>query len=641
MCGIAGIFSLGRQNVALNELKQFTDGISHRGPDGEGFWISDNGKLGFGHRRLSILDLSENGKQPMHYAEGRYTITYNGEVYNFLEIRSELKSKGYYFKSDSDTEVILAAFDAWGRDCLLRFNGMWAMAIWDAKKNELLLARDRYGIKPLYYSYDASKMFAFGSETRQFKFLQNFERRLSKDNLGMLIKDCMSLEGFGYTLFENIEQVLPGHCMTISIEKGLTQTRWWNTASNIPSIPETYEAQVDMYRELFSDACTLRMRSDVSIASALSGGLDSSSVYCMLYHNMQNSPNAYRIPPDWQKAYVASFPGTQLDETIYAKQVIDHIKGQGIFIQPDYTNLCTDLVKGVEQYDSIYSTPLFILNGIYGSMSKDRIKVSMDGHGVDEMMYGYNFSLQHPYEQAIVDGDNEYAHDIRNTYERMFGNSMLPDSWAKSTDVDSKKNSYISEITTRVKNRLLRSHYASRSWFPESNKIKVPSRILESREEKKISLYDNQLYDQFHYTILPTILRNFDRASMLNGIEIRMPFMDYRLVSFVFGLPPKSKLGHGYSKRIIRDAMKGLLPEPIRTRTFKIGLNAPMIEWFSGDLATLIADETNSKAFTQSPYWNGKVIKEFTHQRIKEKNWTWNDCIRFWPVLNAHLLLKN
>ncbi|MCW3078456.1 MAG: hypothetical protein JWO32_3065, partial [Bacteroidetes bacterium] len=281
MCGIAGIYYLNQQAVNTEDLTRFTDSMKHRGPDGSGYELYANNSLGLGHRRLSILDVSEAGKQPMHYL-GRYAITYNGEVFNFVEIKNELTTKGYQFSTQTDTEVILAAYHEYGTDCLLKFNGMWAFAIWDKKEQTLFLARDRYGVKPLHYVYLPGKLFAFASETIAFKHLEGFTRSFDEQNLVTAIQSSSYIEASGKTIFKSIQQLLPGHQASISANKELNIKRWWNTADHLVTVESDYARQVEAFKELFFNACKIRMRSDVTIASALSGGLDSSSVYCTL-----------------------------------------------------------------------------------------------------------------------------------------------------------------------------------------------------------------------------------------------------------------------------------------------------------------------------------------------------------------------
>lgn len=636
MCGIAGIYSIDHQKVTEASLKKLTDAVAHRGPDGEGFWVHPKNHVGFGHRRLSILDLSENGKQPMPYAGGRYWITYNGEVFNFIELKQQLESMGYGFHSDTDTEVVLASYAAWGKGCLQRFNGMWALAIWDEQKQELFLARDRFGIKPLHYLYQPGKRFVFASETNQFKFLENYDRQLDEKNLDLALNDPDNLEGYGRTIYKDVHQVLPGHYMVLSFDKGLEPHRWWNTLDHIPVVSGQYAEQIEHFRELFIDACRIRLRSDVSIASALSGGLDSSSVYCMLYHCMNHAEHPRRVPEVWQRAYVAMFPGTAQDETVFAEKVIQHTSGEAVYLTPKYDRLAERIVDSVLAFDGICGSPLFVVSDMYQAMRRDGVTISMDGHGADEMLYGYTSSVKKAYQLAVSLEEYAYAEEIKEISLLM----QHPSSFRYGLTNFYDRNQ--ARVLTRVGN-LLKKLLRPNLFFKKRrflNDHDSSAGFLPGDQMDMLNMAERNLYEEFHLTFLPTILRDFDRASMRNSVEVRMPFMDHRLVSFVFGLPIESKLGGGYTKRILRDAMKGWIPEKIRTRTLKIGFCAPMTEWFSGVLSEFIADEINSSAFLKSPFWEGSAIRDLALNRIKQKNWTRKECFSFWVVFNAHLLIS-
>lgn len=641
MCGIAGIWHLDKKPLSKNKISDFTNSMSHRGPDGFDYYIDEAAELGFGHRRLAILDLTSSGDQPFSYADGRYWMVFNGEIYNFLELREELKRYGYNFQSDSDTEVVLAAYDRWGKECLEKFNGMWAFAIWDTKKQTLFLARDRFGIKPLYYTFEHDTFFAFASETIAFKRLHDFQRRIDSAKLTKAIEDPFSLEGIGHTIFEQIFSVLPGHYVEYIRGGAFTQKRWWSTIEHIEKPVESYESQVEQFKNMFEDACRLRMRSDVPIATALSGGVDSSSVYAMLYTLMQKDIDRNRIPSDWRKAIVATLPGTALDESEYAKQVADKVGGDVRYIEPDYSHLVETIIHSTIHFDSIYITPLNIAGDIYKSMRENGVKVSLDGHGVDEMLYGYPHLVLSAYKEALWKKQEDTAKDIESVFINMFAKEKQPNA-ESMLRAESRLNKLVQDqyghlVPSFVKNikKLLRH-----SWLRHRTLSSLQP-IGESAEHlNTLSATNRNIYSHFHTHTLPTILRNFDRASMQNGIEVRMPFMDWRLVSFVFSLPVSSKLGGGYTKRILRDSMKGILPETIRQRTLKIGLNAPMVEWFSGAMKECIQDEVHSDTFLQSSIWDGKEIADFVDAKMKT-GWNWDDCTRFWPYLNAHILLKN
>ncbi|MGH7757130.1 MAG: asparagine synthase (glutamine-hydrolyzing), partial [Vulcanimicrobiaceae bacterium] len=319
VCGIAGIWHLDGRPLASGAIERFTRALAHRGPDGEGIeLLGDDRTLGLGHRRLAIFDRSAAGRQPMRSADGRYWISFNGEIYNFVELRRELESVGYRFTSRTDTEVILAAYDRFGEDCQRRFNGMWAFAIWDVARRRLFLSRDRFGVKPLYYVVERDR-FAFASELKAFLQLDEFEATEDSASLARVLADNFALEGTEDSLLQGVRR-LPGGCaMTVSAS-GPAVRRWWNTLDHRVEVAADFGRQAAEFRELFFDACRLRVRSDVPAATCLSGGLDSSSVVGALSAVDRRDglrANA-RSAPDWRATFVADFAGTPLDETAYA-----------------------------------------------------------------------------------------------------------------------------------------------------------------------------------------------------------------------------------------------------------------------------------------------------------------------------------
>jgi len=632
MCGIAGIWNLNDNALSIKDLEQFTDSMKHRGPDGSGYELYKNNTLGLGHRRLSILDLSAAGKQPFHYLD-RYAITFNGEVYNFLEIKNDLIVKGYSFKTDTDTEVILVAYHEYGKECLYKFNGMFAFAIWDKKEEQLFMARDRYGVKPLHYLYVPQQVFAFASETIAFKNLQGYIRSFDKDNLTIAVKDPGYVEAAGKTIFKNIYQLLPGHTITIAGDKKLNIARWWNTAEHLVKPDSDYNKQTQEFKELFFDACKLRMRSDVSIASALSGGLDSSSVYCTLQHFKNTSSSLQRVPGEWQKAFVATFPGTSVDERKYAEEVIEFTKGKAVYITPDYNNLVNDIVSTTKLFDAIIANPVIAISDIYKAMRKNGIVVSLDGHGADEYAFGYTHYVTEAFYKAVSEKNKtkalEYA-GMLETLSPIYSKEKLMQSFNSTS------------ITKRIANRLKYILNASADKDVQASK---KSFFTTDVQTSALNNYTNpfsgiskSLFDDFHYYSLPINLRDFDRAAMQHSIEIRMPFMDYRLVNFMFSLPEESKLGNGFTKRIIRDAMKDIMPENIRTRKLKIGIASPITEWTNGPMKEFIQDTVHSKKLTDIGIFNANAIKQTVDANYKNNSWNKVNASENWSVINALLI---
>ena len=584
MCGIAGIYQFNQEKVNLQDLQMFTDSMFHRGPDGAGYELLADDKLGLGQRRLAILDLSESGHQPMYTPDQRYCITYNGEIFNFQEIKNELITLGFTFNSESDTEVILASFHQWGKDCLKRFNGMWAFAIWDNSEQELFLARDRFGIKPLYYLFEPEKRFVFASETRAFKYLNSFNRQIDNSLLDMNLKDPYALEGRGYTIFNNILQVLPGHYMVIKPKQKVQQKRWWHIADHLVEVPKTIEEQTEKFYEIFRDACKIRLISDVPVATALSGGLDSTAVYSTVYDIMQKETLS-RVNKESQSAFTAVFPGMPQDERMYAQIAADYTGGKITFLETENSGLAQLVEKETELCDFINVSPISSISAVYKGMRANGIVVSLDGHGVDEMLYGYRDMVYSLYNNALWNENTETSENYRRVLMSMYHPDQQKDIIAKFDKQKSEKKIRDSSLVNKIK-KYLRTAPLNSEYLTEQ----LPSLSDIPYDFSGFPLDKRMLLNEFFQHTLPALLRNFDRAGMMNSVEIRMPFMDWRLVSYIFSLPTESKIGDGFTKRIVREAMKGRMEESLRTRTFKVGIGSPVEYWFNGELKEWVID---------------------------------------------------
>lgn len=572
MCGISGIYNLNQESLNLEVLQYFTDSMQHRGPDGAGYELLDNGTLGLGHRRLSILDLSDAGKQPFYYKD-RYTVVYNGEVFNFLEIKKSLIEKGYQFNSNTDTEVVIAAYDLYGKDCFHLFNGMWAIAIWDNTEKKLLLCRDRFGVKPLYYLFLKNNFFAFASETRAFKYLKGYERTLNQERLAVTQDNIYALEGLGYTIFNDIYQLLPGHYM--EFKKGddrISQKRWYDITEKVKPLTISFDDQKNEFYRIFKDACRIRLISDVPVATALSGGLDSSSIYSTIYDLIQNE-KLDRVNPNSQLAVSAIFPDLPNDEKEYVDKALNYTKGNIKWIETDIENLEQNIEKETELFDSISNAPITSISSIYKGMKQSGITVSIDGHGVDEMLYGYLYMLY----DLWTDSLNKQNKNKSQFYSLILAGLYHPNNQENQLQWLEKSNK---SITWKSKIK-----YNLKKLINTNNKeTNYKSLNLKSLSDKPYQfnhfpIEERILYHEFFVNTLPSLLRNFDRASMMNSIEIRMPFMDYRLVEFVFSLPLSSKLNKGFTKFILRECMKGKMDEEIRLRKYKVGINSPFEYW--------------------------------------------------------------
>lgn len=573
MCGIFGVYNY---KISRQEAEKCLSTIKHRGPDGSGIFQCDMTTLG--HQRLAILDLSDAGKQPMSSQDERYVITYNGEIYNFIELKYELQKQGYIFRSDSDTEVVLAAYQAWGEDCQKRFNGMWAFAIYDKLEKSIFLSRDRFGVKPLVYAQICGG-YCFASEMKallpilpvtsiNYELFRNF--------------DDMKYEASGCSLIKEIHKLEPGH--SIFIKKDFFEKkRWWCTLDNLPEmIPERYEERVECFRELFLDACKLRMRSDVTIGTALSGGLDSSATICAIA-NIAKEAGLERVNRNWQHAFVAGLKGTALDETEYAKKVTEYLNIENTTIDIEPKQYSAKLEECLYMFEEVYNTSPIPMMMLYEGVRQNGCIVTIDGHGADELFGGYPTDFFRAFPDAK--GDKRKIEDIMDTYYYNFPHD------GSNIDSDISLRPWKQYVLSMVK------HYVRQVYSRSHKGWKLDNR---HPNYKRMDAFDKNLYEETHRTVLPTLLRNYDHYSMAAGVEIRMPFLDYRIVTMAFAMDYTSKLREGYSKAVIRDAMEPYMPTSIVRRRNKIGFNSPIVEWIQGPLREYFEDVVNSGDFLNS-----------------------------------------
>lgn len=609
MCGIAGIITTGSAQVEAPDLKRLADALAHRGPDGEGIWISPDRRTGLVHRRLAILDTSERGHQPMRSADGRYTIVYNGEVFNFLELREELERSGCTFHSDSDTEVILQAWCLWGEAMLYRFNGMWAIAIHDSRTDATFFSRDRFGIKPFLYTH-TSKAFAFASEMRALRSLPWMDTSLDPDVTQRMLFDPFSIEGSDRTIVTSIRRLPAGHSAWLRSGK-LSVNRWWRTTDHLVEVPRTAQAQQERFRELFFDSVRLRMRSDVSLGTCLSGGFDSTAVVCMMSRVAAGAQVHLREAREWRQAFIASFPGKSNDETPQALEAASYAAVAPRILRLDDADALDQIDVVLRDLDDIYIGLTTAPWQLYRELRQARTLVSLDGHGADELMGGY------------LQGGETLGFAIRNQAAK-----ILKGSGALAHVGGSAKAAWMSARGMNY----LRGHTFS---APRA----LPIAADEDELPPEWGVLNRRLYRMFHSTVLPTILRNFDRLSMASGIEVRMPFMDYRLVTYTMSLPDSAKYRDGRSKVIARDAMADLMPESIRTERRKVGFNSPMPEWLNGALGqwALRLLERPDAEFDSLVDCRGLV------RRVRALNmaraWSWERAGRLWPYIHLRWLL--
>lgn len=561
MCGIVGYISKEEQiDVALFE--KMTDILIHRGPDDRGTYYE--GLVALGQRRLSILDLSADGHQPMHYLQ-RYTIVFNGEIFNYIELREELSRAGYSFVSKTDTEVLMAAYDYWGAECLNKLNGMWAFALYDRAEGQLFAARDRFGVKPFYYYLSGDRL-VWASEIKAL--LPALPGR-PKANIPRLL-DNILLGAFDHTsetMFEGVRQLQPGCYLRFDVPAfSLAVTRYYDIDRITPN-QRSYPENTQRFKELFIDAVRLRLRSDVPVGSCLSGGLDSSSIVCVAAGLLKNKPGDaghHTISSCYKQADELKY-----DEQEYIDQVVAQTGVQGHKIYPDVTDFFANLDHIIYHQDEPVGGLCHEAQyNVFKAAAREGITVMLDGQGADEQLAGYT-----PFYSVLI---REYLRRFHFAGAWRELNAFRKEH--KDTEVYGMKGLIwfmVSDLLPAWLRKRALKYVTSREEFEW---LKVPYDETTVQQTRKYTSFDDYTKKQMKYGLI-NLLHFEDRNAMASSIEGRVPFLDYRLVEHVLSLPPDQKLKAGVTKRILRDAMRGIIPEGIRTRTTKLGFAVPVDVW--------------------------------------------------------------
>jgi asparagine synthase (glutamine-hydrolysing) len=642
LCGITGYWAYSSPELAETPFAAFTHSLAHRGPDGFGIKHFPAARLWLGHRRLAVVDLSARSRQPMSYGDHRYWLTYNGEIYNYLELREDLRGLGHRFVTDSDSEVILAAYAQWGPECQLRFNGMWAFAIWDAEERQMFLSRDRFGIKPLHFcNHDGA--FVFASELKAFLTLPWIDGSFDAEIVAEALINVDGQDVSPHTLLPGIRRLPPGHAMVVGAEGRVQLTAWWNTLDHLPKPRARFDEQAEEFRALFFDSCRLRLRSDVPLATALSGGLDSSAVACSLTE-LGRHGHIDHAPKDWQRAFVACFTSTPYDERQYAKIVIEHTGMIPHYLDIDDQQAVKHIDKVLFDHEAIRGHSMVGAWTLYQSMRYAGICVSIDGHGADELLGGYDSFVQRAMRAAAESMNLRRYLDLRNVHASLVGGTEASTNTSLLSDLRLIARGPLSRLgllkpvraaiasVRSLSKGTLQDLVAGLLWHYDG-----PRRLYYDDADPRVRglpALQSMLFTWFHGSFLPSLLSNFDRASMSHGVEVRMPFMDWRLVTYGFALSETSKIGGGYTKRVLREAMRGILPEPVRLRTQKIGFVTPMQFWSRGALKPWLLDLCESRAFLDSSVWNGPAVRASVHRAVRGEG----NIFDVWPILNAYAL---
>jgi asparagine synthase (glutamine-hydrolysing) len=621
MCGIVGICSLdGSGNLEYTKcVKQMADVLQHRGPDDEGFLAADSVRqegylltgreskveglriedfkrsvdLFFGHKRLSIIDLSPAGHQPMCNENGQIWIVYNGEIYNYLEVRRELESLTHRFKSQTDTEVILHAYEEWGTDCLTRFNGMWSFAIADLRAKRIFCSRDRMGVKPFYYTYDG-KRFCFASEIKAILNVNGFSAQPNEQ----MIADYLFLGLLDHTdetLFKDIYQLKPGQYLLIE-RNGLIVRSYWDIEPGDLCLSRD-DDYAERFYELLKDSIRLRLRSDVPVGTCLSGGLDSSSIVCLVNRLMLDDKGiSPAIVGKRQKTFSSCFEDHIYDERKYIELVAKQTAVEKNYVFPKGENLEDDIERLVWHHDEPFgSTGIYAQWEVMKLAKECGVTVLLDGQGGDELLGGYLPSFYYLFREEFQ----------RRKWRRLWRELKGFRRYHPTVFTDIVSYGFIPRLRNAIGRKI--------DWAQEAFKKKFLRSI--PRPSKFENDLDNYLYHCFRSTTLPRLLHYEDRNSMAFSLEARLPFLDFRLVEYIFSLPSDQKIREGITKVILRNAMKRHLPDEVRNRHDKMGFVTPDDVWFKTVLKDKVHGVLNSKSFSDRGY--------FVVQKVKE---TFEDC---------------
>ena len=626
MCGITGIVKISPNHIPFNGgvITNMTNSLKHRGPNDKGAVCFSGSEISlfdhkapnfkdrkfemsFGHRRLSILDLSSDGKQPMADQTESVWLTFNGEIYNFIELRTELKSKGYIFKTSTDTEVIIYSYLEWGLGCFSRFNGMWALAIYDKRTGDVVLSRDRTGKKPLYYSKFKGNLI-FTSEIKAFKHIPEFQLRPNKRKvINYAAKHYRYVDNDTESFFDGIYQVPKSSYMVVNKDGSIHTDKYWELSTKITNADISDEEAVHQFKELFIDAVRLRLRSDVPLAMNLSGGLDSTSITCTAAKELGVNV----------RTFSGVTGGGRFDESEYIDAVVEDVGAEHTYFYPETSDLVPTISRMLAYHDEpICTVTWYSLFQISEKISQAGIPVVLTGHGGDELLGGY---WDH-YHQNLFDLKN-------NGHEDEYLNEK--NAWLNNHSRDPHEiNEFADLISTRYRDK--KKEIAHFSKYLDA----IDKDALEyiCHQSPTGSYKDGVLQRRLHLELLhetvPASLRAEDRNTMAFSVESRIPFLDYRLIEFAFSLPNKFKVRNGLGKWLLRESMKGILPEKVRTRKDKAGFVAPAADWFKTKNRNNVLELLSSEPFKSLEVFNSNTWK-YINEHMEGRNdhhmilWNW------------------
>lgn len=634
MCGIAGFWA-PRRPLATELLVNMNVALDHRGPDDHGYLalrlpdLEDalprvtrtvdpqaRVNLGLAHRRLSIIDVSEAGQQPMSSRDCSIWLDFNGEVYNYIELRRELESLGHVFRTATDSEVIIAAYRAWGSQCFQRFTGMFAIALVDLSRQRLLLARDHFGIKPLYYHFDSDKL-VFASEVKALMVLP--ELRKVNAQIAFDYLAYSQVDHAEETFIEGIRQVPAGHVLELDMKAQRPEfaaTRYWQVDLD-RRIDATPEEAAKAFKRLFMESMSLHLRSDVPLGSCLSGGLDSSSIVCALADLLGDDADLHTF------TYDAGEPG--IDETRYADLVNTRTGATSHRIAPKPEELVADVQRIIRVQDYPFgSTSIYAQSRVFQLAASHGMKVMLDGQGADELMAGYHSYLGAFLAQSVAKGSLLTAGRVAN---RALA-SGVPAKLLMLASGAHLIPASLHSIARRVVGEPIVPDWLDKRWVHANVESVVQTRS--GVRDRRRALREYMLH-QLTVSSLPALLRYEDRNSMSYSIESRVPFLVPAIAEFLFSLPDREVLDGTVTKPIMRRAMRGMVPDEILDRRDKIGFSTPERQWLTGPLEGYVREVLTSDAAAAVPVLKSPAMIA-AYDRMRSGSERWN--FRLWRWIN-------
>ena len=602
MCGISGIINQKNNKVNKDDIITINNLASHRGPDGEGYYQSNN--LSFGHRRLAIIDLTNNGHQPMSY-NNDYTITFNGEVYNYIELKEELKEFGYIFNSTSDTEVILASYVQWGEKCVEKFNGQWSFAIHDKKKNIVFASRDRFGIKPFYYSV-INDNFIFGSEIKQIIHFNNQNKLNMKTLIDYLVIGFE--EHTNETFFDGIYKLKQSHNLIYCLESHtFKECRYYDIENKENLSESSLDQSVEEYYKKFTEAVKLRLRSDVEVGTCLSGGLDSSAIAAISSKEYKKNSNTNFL------AFHAQTSEKNRDESNYAREIANNFNIDLKILNMNNYSFIEKLGEIIyTQEEPFSSTSIFMQYFIMEESRKNGCKVLLDGQGGDETLLGYERYYPAYFRSlTVIDSFKEFFYSISNS--KMNFLSMI---------------SYILYFSIS-KIRLMILKFQHRKIKKEYYDL-ISKKLIIENSNAYSDIFKLQ-YIEIYNTQLSRLLKYEDKNSMRNSVETRLPFIDYKVVEAALSFRSSFKINKGWTKYILRKSMDGILPKNVLWRRNKVGFEAPQKTWIDSNTIYIKEQISQSKILKE-------IYKELNIDNFDNKMIWKLFCIAKWEkIYNVEL----